>query len=264
MAFLGGNIRHLRKERAWTQAQLAEQLSVNRSLIGAYEDGRAEPKLKTLQFLCHLFKCSLEDLVRKDLSVKKPGPIEDLRDLRILPVAVEASGRELISLIPQKAAAGYTKGYSDAEYIEGLQSISLPLPELQQSGTLRIFQIEGDSMLPVPSGAYIIGEFVENWQQIRNNGCYILLTLNDGIVYKRVENQLMQENRLLLKSDNPEYKSYHLEPEEILEVWHAKGILSFDLPSEHENRDLQQMKMWQMMDEMRAELKSLHRRLDQK
>jgi len=258
---LGPNIRFLRKQKEWTQAQLAEKLQVNRSLIGAYEEGRSEPRLDTLQMFCHLFSVSLEELLYKKLDQKAPSLKKSDYPLRVLPVAVEASGKELISLIPQKAAAGYTRGYSDSEYIEGLKSISLPLPELQQSGTLRIFQIEGDSMLPVQPGSYVIGEFVENWETLKNNECYILLTLNDGIVYKRVENELGAKNRLLLKSDNTDYKPYYLDALEVLEVWRAKGILSFQMPNENDLKDLQYQRMMQGIDELKSELHQLKSRL---
>lgn len=263
MKHLGPNIRFLRKQKEWTQAQLADKLQVNRSLIGAYEEGRSEPRLDTLQIFCHLFSVSLEELLYKKLDQKAPSLKKSDYPLRVLPVAVEASGKELISLIPQKAAAGYTRGYSDSEYIEGLQSISLPLPELQQSGTLRIFQIEGDSMLPVQPGAYVIGEFVENWETLKNNECYILLTLNDGIVYKRVENELSAKNRLLLKSDNTDYKPYYLDALEVLEVWRAKGILSFQMPNESDLKDLQYQRMMQGIDELKSELHQLKARLDE-
>ncbi len=262
MKSLGNNIRYLRKAKGWTQANLADKLEVNRSLIGAYEDGRTEPRLATLQVLCLLFDVSLEELLYKSLDKQAPKPSKQDYPLRVLPVAVDASGQELISLIPQKAAAGYTRGYADTEYIEGLKSISLPLPELQQSGSLRIFQIEGDSMLPVQPGAYIIGEFVENWETIKNNECYILLTLNDGIVYKRVENELIRENRLLLKSDNKEYKSYYLDALEILEVWHAKGILSFQVPSENDIQDQNYRQLLQSLDDIKKDISGIKKQIN--
>ncbi|MGB0979118.1 MAG: S24 family peptidase, partial [Croceimicrobium sp.] len=130
-----------------------------------------------------------------------------------------------------------------------------------QSGTLRIFQIEGDSMLPVQPGAYVIGEFVENWETLKNNGCYILLTLNDGIVYKRVENELNAKNRLLLKSDNTDYKPYYLDALEVLEVWKAKGILSFQMPNENDLKDQQYQRMLQGINDLKDELSQLKSRI---
>jgi transcriptional regulator with XRE-family HTH domain len=261
--YLGSNLRILRKQKNWTQADLASTLKVNRSLIGAYEEARSEPRLVTLQVLCHLFKVSLEDLLNKPLDKKAPSKIGSSSHLRILPVATEANGEELISLIPQKAAAGYTQGYADSEYIESLKAISLPLPELQQSGTLRIFQIEGDSMLPVQPGAYIIGEFVEDWRAIKNNLSYVLLTLNDGIVYKRVENELSENNRLILKSDNREYKPYFLESGEILELWLAKGVLSFQVPQEQDLRDAENNLILASLEEIKKDMQLLKQKLEQ-
>lgn len=112
-------------------------------------------------------------------------------------------------------------------------------------------------MLPVQPGSYIIGEFVENWETIKNNECYILLTLNDGIVYKRVENELIRENRLVLKSDNKEYKPYHLDALEILEIWHAKGVLSFQVPSENDIQDQNYRHMIQNLEEIKKDLSSI-------
>jgi transcriptional regulator with XRE-family HTH domain len=261
MMHLGNNIRYLRKQKGLTQAELAEKLSVNRSLIGAYEEGRSEPRLATLQLLCSIFKVGLAQLIESPLDKSFKSDFLG-SNLRILPVSVDAQGEELVTLIPQKAAAGYTKGYADADYIEQLKTANLPFPELQQSGTMRIFQIEGDSMLPVQPGAYIIGEFVENWHDLKSHQCYILLTLNDGIVYKRVENQVAQENCLRLISDNKEYQPYALPANEVLEVWRAKGVLSFDLPDQNTLHELHNQRLLQMMDEMRAELRKLSAKVD--
>lgn len=261
MNYIGENIRFLRKQKNMTQADLANQLGVNRSLIGAYEEGRSEPRMATLQTLCHIFKVSLGQLVEQKLDQNFKSEYAGSQ-LRILPVSVDSTGEELISLIPQKAAAGYTKGYADTEYIEQLRTANLPFPELQHNGTMRIFQIEGDSMLPVQPGSYIIGEFLEDWNNIKNNQCYILLTLNDGIVYKRLENEINRQQRLLLKSDNTEYKPYYLSVDEVIEVWQAKGIVSFDVPHERALNDLNNQRLMQMMDEMRAEIKALHRKVE--
>ena len=67
---LAENIKKLRKLKKLTQNDLAERLGVNRSAIGAYEEGRAEPRLSTLRLLSALFECSLDDLVlgNDDLS----------------------------------------------------------------------------------------------------------------------------------------------------------------------------------------------------
>ncbi len=48
MSYAGKNLRYLRKLRGWTQEVFANKLDIKRSLVGAYEEERAEPKLEVL------------------------------------------------------------------------------------------------------------------------------------------------------------------------------------------------------------------------
>lgn len=227
------NLKHIRKTEGLTQSDLAKKIGVNRSLIGAYEEGRAEPKLKTLLIIAQQFGCSMDDLISGDLSNGKKKFKVDAAgsSLRILPIAIDRSeDRELVSLVPVKAAAGYMTGYGDVEYIESLPRFMMPFPELPQDRSYRVFQIQGESMLPVPSGSYILCEYVQNWATIRSDECYVLLTKDDGVVYKRVINHLEEKKELLLKSDNREFDPYTVEADKILEVWKAVGYTSFQLP----------------------------------
>ena len=60
-------------------------------------------------------------------------------------------------------------------------------------------------MLPLTSGSIVIGKFIEDISYVKDGKTYILLTKEDGIVYKRVE---AQESSLKLISDNQEYDPY--------------------------------------------------------
>ena len=40
---IGSQLKALRKERGWTQSDLAEKAGLKRTALGAYEEGRAEP-----------------------------------------------------------------------------------------------------------------------------------------------------------------------------------------------------------------------------
>ena len=45
---IGSQLRHFRKKRGWTQSELAERSGLKRTALGAYEEGRAEPRLAAL------------------------------------------------------------------------------------------------------------------------------------------------------------------------------------------------------------------------
>ncbi|NOZ47744.1 MAG: LexA family transcriptional regulator [Chlorobi bacterium] len=232
MNFLGQNLRLLRKEKSLTQEQLAGKIGIKRSLIGAYEEGRTEPKLQTILNICHYFNVSIDMLINKDMSKEEKIVQPDIKgqQLRILPIAVNKHDeKELCTIVPVKASAGYTKGYGDVDFIESLPKFNFPYPDLPADRTYRLFQITGESMLPVLPGSYIICEYVQDWFNIKNEKCYVLVTKDEGIVYKRIINNL-NHKELLLKSDNPEFKPYILKTDQLVEVWEAKGYTSFDLP----------------------------------
>lgn len=227
MSYLIQNMKFLRTREKLTQQQFADQLQIKRSLVGAYEEGRAMPKMQVMQQLCNHFKISLDQLINHnlgsetDLSVQINPP-----GLRILPVVVDANNQERIPIVPVKASAGYLNGYADPEFIGQLPLFSMPIPELSGERTYRVFQIKGDSMLPIPSGAYIFGEFVESAKDLKNGQTYVLITRNEGLVFKRIFQS--DSNQLLLISDNKVYEPYYLETANLLEIWKAKGVLSFE------------------------------------
>ncbi|HYK47461.1 MAG TPA: LexA family transcriptional regulator [Parafilimonas sp.] len=219
MSYAGKNFKHLRKLRGWTQEEFARKLKIKRSLVGAYEEERAEPRLDILKELCSIFKLSLEELLLKDLgSLRNGGSYIDKRRQQKL----EGKLNE-IQFVPVKAAAGYLAGYADPEFIDELNTFTLPM---LAPGEYRAFEIVGDSMLPTPSGSIIVGEKVENIDDVRANNTYIVVSKNEGIVYKRIMKNNRYKNKLTLMSDNPQYEPYHVNPEDILEIWRAQMVIT--------------------------------------
>jgi len=160
---------------------------------------------------------SLDDLLRKDLSESKGSYIARRRMLKM------AGDSNTIHFVPIKAAAGYLNGYSDPEFIDELNTFTLPM---LASGTYRAFEIVGDSMLPTPSGSVIIGEKVEDLDAVKNNHAYIVLSRTEGVVYKRVVKSNRSKQRLTLVSDNPAFQPYQINAEDVLEMWSAQLVIS--------------------------------------
>jgi len=225
MNCLAQNIKYLRRRNEWTQQQLADHLGVKRALIGSYEEGRATPKIAVLQQLASMLNAKLDDLLG--------GLLEEKQDLelpspKVLSVVVDRNNEELIPIVPAKASAGYLNGFADPEYVESLPRFFMPIPELSRERTYRVFQIKGDSMLPVPPKSYLFCEYVPELKDLKDGQTYILITKDEGLVYKRVF--FKASSQLLLKSDNPDYDPYLISVDQVLELWKAKGVLSFELP----------------------------------
>ena len=71
MSVAGQNLKYLRKLRGWTQEEFAVKLGIKRSLLGAYEEERAEPRIEVLEVVGDMFKLTLDELLRKELSDTK-------------------------------------------------------------------------------------------------------------------------------------------------------------------------------------------------
>ena len=237
MVKVNENIRFLRKKRGWTQEMFSKKIGIKRSLVGAYEEGRSDPRLNNLLKICDTFNISLDNILKKDVSIlsEKNYKSNENQKVKVLSITVDNSGDENIELINQKASAGYLNSYSDFEFIEQLPKFQLPF--LNFSGTHRAFEIKGDSMLPLTSGTIVIGKYIENLDYIKDGKNYILLTKNDGIVYKRVE---VLENELKLISDNKSYEVYNIGINDIIEIWEGIAFFSLDFPNQ--NNDLNTLK----------------------
>ena len=217
MAVSNQNLKYLRKLRGWTQEEFAAKLGIKRSLLGAYEEERAEPRIDVLETVCDIFKLTLDELLRKDLSDNKGNYIARRRAMKL------AGGRPDIPFVPVKAAAGYLAGYADPEFIDELNTFTLPM---LSGGNYRAFEIVGDSMLPTPSGSVIVGEKVENLDELKNNVPCIVVSRNEGIVYKRVQKNGRQKNKITLVSDNPSFHPYTVNADEVIEMWQAQVVIS--------------------------------------
>lgn len=255
MAYIPNNIKYLRKKNGYTQETFAEALGINRPSVGAYEEGRADPRLTTLSKMAELFKVSVDELINEDLTNEKRVPKDNVR---ILSVTVDNADNEFVQLVPVKAAAGYTSGYADPEYLTELPRFHLPV--LPRGGTYRAFEITGDSMLPILSGSIIVGRYVEQLSHIKNGNTYVLVTKSDGVVYKRVFNYLEEKGKLFLVSDNKSYSAYEVQPEEVIEIWEAKAYISVEFPDVNSSQELSMDQLMGMIGDLRNDVESLKKK----
>jgi len=215
MSLFSDNIRALRVRNKISQEKLAESLQITRGRYVKYEDGTSEAPYDILKRMAYYFHISIDLLLSVDVRKIDMQDLLKLENNRlILPIQVDSHGDNFIEVVTQKVKAGYLNGYSDPEYIESLQQISLPF---LGAGKHRGFPVEGDSMPPHEDGSIIIGRYVERLGDIQDGKTYILITKNEGMVYKRLNKN--KKNALVLESDNSFYPQYEVRLSDIIEIW---------------------------------------------
>lgn len=214
MSVFSDNLRYLRVKNGLTQQKIADALAIPRERYAKYE-ATTDPPLDCLQKISRHFHISIDLLLSFDIRQVPYENLLQLEDNRLLfPIAVDSEGENRIEIIPAKAQAGYLRGYSDPEFIEALQHISLPF---LRNGKYRAFPITGDSMPPHKEGSFVVGEYIERFADVVDGKTYILVTKTDGISYKRLKKNDNQS--LMAVSDNTIYEPYEVKASEILEIW---------------------------------------------
>jgi len=238
MSVFGSNIKQLRKRKRRTQADIAETLQIKRSTLSGYENGIAEPGLQTLILFSNYFQVAIDSLIKIDLSTLSESELTQLErgydvflkgsNMRVLATTIDAENNENIELVPEKAKAGYQRGFADPDFINQLPVFQLPF--LPREKKFRTFQISGDSMHPIPDRAYVTGEYIQDWLNLKDGQAYLIVTLDEGVVFKLVENKLNKAQKLTVHSLNPLYESYDIAVPEIKEIWRFTHYISSELP----------------------------------
>ncbi|MCC6253004.1 MAG: helix-turn-helix transcriptional regulator [Bacteroidia bacterium] len=266
--YFSSNFKFLRKRKSRSQEAAAIGLGIKRSSINNYENGYALPGIDMLPAISKYFGISIDSLINEDLSNMSEMKLRELElgfssyisgsKLRILATTVDSKNNENIELVPHKARAGYTAGYNDPEFISALPTFQLPF--LSKERKYRTFQISGDSMLPIPDKSFVTAQYVDNWNEIKDGRAYILLTQDDGIVFKVVYNHIKDKKKLLLKSLNFVYEPYEVNIGDIKEVWEFINYISTQVPEPLQPNDEVNKSVTLIQEEMKKIAQVLQRK----
>ena len=238
MNHFSSNIKLLRTRKGRTQNDIASELEIKRTTVNALENSISQPTVTQLQTFSKYFGIAIDTLINVDLNQLSESQFTDLQNgfdvfirgtkLRVIATTVDSENNDNIEFVNEKAKAGYITSFADPEYIGNLPVFQLPF--LSKEKKYRAFSISGDSMLPIPNGSVVIGEFIQNFYNIKKGSGYIIVTREEGIVFKIVEDYLTEKRSLLLASLNAAFKSYELPIVQLKEAWKFVCYLNTEIP----------------------------------
>lgn len=261
------NIKYIRQQKGMTQQAFAEHLGIKRSVLGAYEEGRARPKVFIQQEIARIAGITLDELLTKDLSdngLRISGELSSKQDnpdvtgqhLRVLSKTIDKWGHDNIEVVSVKAETGYLEGYKDPEYLRGLPKCQLPF---LSDGTYRTFEVKDEAMPPLQPGAYVVGRYVTDWRNIEDNETVIVVTKTHGIMYRRYHKQIQTSNIIQLHPDHASFQSIHVPVEDLLEMWQGTMVI---LPTTSA-RGMSQQELTNMVLELQQEVLRLQRKINE-
>ena len=108
MKKISANIKFLRKNKGLTQEQFATEIGIKRSMVGAYEEDRASPKMENIKEIANFFGISVDELVSERITAKwleeKAKRVQNETELkagnlRVLSITVDSDNNENIELV---------------------------------------------------------------------------------------------------------------------------------------------------------------------
>lgn len=261
MSFIGKNIKKIRTVKKLSQAAFAELFNLARPSVGAYEEGRSEPKIETVIAIANHFSLSTDALLRKELSVNELYSLDILKgafDPTQMPPALGKSSRQEnaatvlpasqqptadtgLPLVDRETTLEYIVNIGNRDFISELPRIMLPQQPKQLQ---RAFVHRGQEMYHnecgLRQGDVLLCNFLskDKLHRLKPDFLYLLVTAKKFITRRLLT---VSKNSIELKADNPAFENITLKPDEILEIWEVDGLWTRHLtpPAFLESRVLQ-------------------------
>lgn len=144
MSIVSNNIKYLRRLNGLTQEQFARKIAIKRSLLGAYEEARANPNLTNLKNMAAAFGVSVDNLLKNDLRRLRETPEMSLPLTTSRQMTVSHSGT-----MPQPTPTrtpGYTEPQPLSKIIENYQQPEQPLRQVSRQINLK--PVSGEMQQP--------------------------------------------------------------------------------------------------------------------
>lgn len=161
-----------------------------------------------------------------------------------VPVVSEQPAVQPVPLVMQYQFSEYQQRHQQADFINRLPTMRLPtLP----TGNYRAFEADADFVMP---GALLVGQFIRNWFDIVDGRLYVLMLHHQGLVCRRIFNQVKVKGTLLLTADKATVASREVPLKDVLEVWEIRAFFSQQLPEPPPNQE----RLRQLVEELRFEV----------
>ena len=218
MSRIGNNIKKIRGVKGFSQSRFAELFDIKRASVGAYEEGRAEPKIATIIEIAKYFGISIDELLNKELSVNDLYRFDNLRKDLVkdgkhnLKSSLAAPKLCDVPYISQNQKQDY---FSAKHELELFPQLRLALPELPE---MRAFEVGDMAMFramlgPQPADIVVTTEALAPQAELERGKMYLFELHRGEWLLRRFSAN--ENSKLTLSADNPNFYNEEVAQEEI-------------------------------------------------
>lgn len=204
-------IRLIKRETGLSQAEIAERLGYSRTYLSTAMNSFPSDKLAGA-----IKKEFNKEVFTEDISTHNDEPENYL--IQRMNSKID-SGPLMVSLVPVVAQAGYSKRYTDTQYLRKLETYPI-VPGIDPHGAIwRYFQVSGESMQDfLHDGDYVLASQVpnEDWgEDFKNFMAYVIVT-DDLVTVKYVAKR---KDEFILIPVNEKFDQQAIKIDTVKEIW---------------------------------------------
>lgn len=227
MSFFGKNIKKIRGVKGLSQQAFADLFSLKRGTLGAYEEGRSEPKIDTIINVANYFSIAIDDLLTAELTVNQLLRFND--KLTLSPEELERDQFAEVPCITERTTDSYIEYYDNEAFINDLPKLHLPLnPEKDFRG----FTVNNLEMTSHDKGLYpkdvVIGEKVPSSVIKKlNNGTVVLCLCDEALILRRLYST---PKGIVLRADHKNLEDIKISLKDVREMWRIRYVFFRRMP----------------------------------
>jgi transcriptional regulator with XRE-family HTH domain len=248
MSCFGNNIKKIRGVKGLSQQAFADLFDLKRGTLGAYEEGRSEPKIETIIKIANYFSISIDNMLTAELTVNQLLRFND--QLTVAPEELEKEVFAVVPCITPKNSKDYLEYFDNPQFINDLPLITLPInPEK----TFRAYTVDSLEMTSQDEGLFpndlIVAEHVPlDVVPKLNAGTMVLVVTADKFILRRM---YVTGKNLTLRADHKNIEEVSIKLSEIKELWRARYVFYRRLPEAANDITSKMNALQKQMEELR-------------
>ena len=227
MSFFGKNIRKIRSVRSLSQQSFAELFDLNRGTLGAYEEGRSEPKIETIIKIANHFSIPIDDLLARELTVNKLLKFKSnfLTD----PEELLQDQFATVPCVIQNNISNYKLYFEKQEFIKNMPFLRLPI---SKEVIYRAYTVDNLEMSNHDKGLFpkdvVIGEIIpKSGFKKLDNGILAVVLFQDQLVLRRL---YITKDIVVLRADHKVVEDIKVSIKEVKELWRICYVFYHRVP----------------------------------
>ena len=237
MSNIGKNIKKIRAVKKLSQAKFAELFNLARPSVGAYEEGRSEPKIDTLIQISTYFKIKIDHLLSKEVTVNEIHGFDIFKN-KALTQGKNKNIEHYLLLVSKEEYERYPQFHDQKEYLNNLPTMLIPKFSGQNHRAFELNSEAMNSILGLRKGNLILCEET-NIENLKKKELTVLVS-KDEILLGRVNS--WDDKKINLFFDNPLFEPFTMDLKKIVEIWTVKGFFSTEIPEcNYMNKKIQSM-----------------------